>query len=40
MKNEEHYCDNCGTYRVEIEGQHCSLECHKEYWADMDRDER
>jgi len=40
MNEPEHFCDTCGAYPVEKEGQHCSLECHREYWADMDRDER
>lgn len=38
--NESNYCDNCGENPVEQEGQHCSIECHREFWADMDRDER
>ena len=40
MENEENFCDNCGEYPVEKEGQHCSKRCNQEYWADMDRDER
>ena len=39
-EEEEYYCANCGTYRVEKEGQHCSKRCDQEFWADMNRDER
>ena len=40
IEEEEYYCANCGTYRVEKEGQHCSKRCDQEFWADMNRDER
>ena len=30
-----HMCINCGELEVEVEGQPCSKECNKEYWADM-----
>ena len=39
MENEEHFCANCGEYRVEEVGQHCSKRCDMEFWADMNRDE-
>ena len=33
-------CVNCGDIEVEVEGQPCSIECHKEFWGEMNRDER
>ena len=34
-----HTCVNCGDTEVEVEGQPCSIECHREYWGEMNRDE-
>ena len=37
-EDEEHYCDYCGSERVEKEGQFCSKNCAGGYWNDMNED--